>query len=109
MRFGTRLDALDTVGESAVATHNVRAERINFFAGIAGRGNELALAALESCEARFEVVNRTADGTAVVEDGIGVCGVLLLRVGVVGLAPHVLHFNGLLAWRECERVLLKLT
>jgi hypothetical protein len=28
---------------------------------------------------------------------------LLLRVWVVGLG-HVLHFHGLLAWEECERL-----
>lgn len=75
------------------------------FARVSGGRNELALAALEGCKARFEVVDRTADSTAVVEDSIGVCGVLLLRVRVVGLA-NVLHFHGLLAYKEYERLYL---
>jgi hypothetical protein len=58
---------------------------------------------LESRKARFEVVDGAADGAAVVEDGIGICGVLLLCVWVVGL-EHVLHFYGLLAWKGCERL-----
>ena len=105
LRFRARLDALDTVGESTVSTHNVRAERVNFLAGVARGGDELALAALESSEARFEVIDRAANSATVVEDGIGVCGVLLLRVRVVGLA-NVLHFYGLLAYEECKRFYL---
>jgi hypothetical protein len=95
-----RLDALHAVGKSAVAAHDICAEGIDFFARVARRGDELTLATLEGGKTGLEVVDRATDGAAVVEDGIGVCRVLLVCVRVVGLA-HVLHFDGLLA---CGRV-----
>jgi hypothetical protein len=100
LRLVARLDTLHTVGKSAVAAHDICAEGVDFLARVARRGDELTLAALEGGKTGLEVVDRAADGAAVVEDGIGVCGVLLLCVRVVGLA-HVLHFDGLLA---CGRV-----
>jgi len=96
LRLGARLDTLHTVGKSAVAAHDICAEGVDLFARVARRGDELTLAALEGGKTGLEVINRAADGAAVVEDGIGVCRVLLLCVWVVGLA-HVLHFYGLLA------------
>ena len=105
LRLVARLDTLHTVGKSAVAAHDICAEGVDFFARVARRGDELTLAALEGGKTGLEVVDRAADGAAIVEDSIGVCGVLLLCVRVVGLA-HVLHFDGLLTWggvRTCAQ------
>ena len=67
-----RLDALHAIRESAVARHDIRAHAVDLLVARAVAGNEAALDALQVLQARLEVVDRTADGAALVEDGIGV-------------------------------------
>ncbi len=89
---GLGFDSLDSVGEAAVAGHDVGAHGVDFFIRGAVAGCEAALEALEIGEAVLEVVDGAADLATFVEDGVGVL-LLHWRGGLgVGGCVEGLHF-----------------
>ena len=97
------LDALYTICQPAVAGHDVGGHGVDFFIRGAIAADEAALHALQVGEAVLEIVNRTADGAALVEDGIGVASLGLRSGGLRVWSALVkrLHFDVVLG--RCGR------
>ena len=89
------LDALHAVGEPAVAGHDVGGHGVDLFVRGAVAADEAALHALQVGEAVLEVVDRTADGAAFVQDGVGVAALRLRggRLLVWSALVKGLHFD----------------
>jgi len=94
-RVWLRLDATNTIRKAAVAGHDVRTQAVDLPVGCACTARELPLQTLELWQSRFQIIDRSANGTAIIEYLIWILGGRRagLRVRRLGRAGEGLHLD----------------